>query len=62
MRDGAERRARDTVTALKAEIDALVESSRNDAENAARAAEMDEERAFLRAAAESASACAGNRS
>ena len=55
-RDGAERRARDTVTALKAEIDALVESSRNDAENAARAAEMDEERAFLRAAAESASA------
>ena len=55
-RDGAERRARDTVTALKAEIDALVESSRDDAENAARAAEMDEERAFLRAAAESASA------
>ena len=54
-RDGAERRARDTVTALKAEIDALVESSRNDAEKAARAAEMDEERAFLRAAAESAS-------
>ena len=44
------------MTALKAEIDALVESSRNDAEKAARAAEMDEERAFLRAAAESASA------
>ena len=36
-RDGAERRARDTVTALKAEIDALEKSSRDDAENAARA-------------------------
>ena len=55
-RDGAERRTRETVSALKAEIDALREKSRNDAEDAARAARAEEECAFLRAAADSASA------